>query len=81
MITMNSIKIDSPIKGTKNVGIAEDKIMDVNFIEILAEDKLGNRLYPHLYKASKEELMKGSVEEKGNVKLRVIPIDSLHLVG
>lgn len=78
-----NIKINTPVWGTQSVGIAEYKICDENFIEILATDKLGNRLYPHVYKASKEELMKGSVmhTKKGNVKLRVVPIASLHVAS
>lgn len=81
-MTTANIKINTPVWGTRSVGVAEYKICDENYIEILTKDKNGARLYPHTYMATREELMKGEVmHARGNVKLRVVPISSLHVAS
>ena len=81
MPSLQFFKIETPIWNERAVGVAEYKIGDKNLIEIMAEDKYGNRIYPDVYMADREQLMNGRVvyAEKGDVKLRVVPISELEI--
>lgn len=82
MATLTHFKIATLYWKNMSVGIAEDKICDVNHIEILYEDKFGNRKFPHVYMATREELMACPVSfVRNNTKLRQIPIEKLHVIG
>ena len=82
MATLTHFKIATPYWKNMSVGIAEEKICDVNHIEIMYEDKFGNRKFPHVYMATREELMACPVSVvKNNTRLRQIPIEKLHVIG
>lgn len=82
MATIRNFQIETPYWKYMSVGIAEDKIGDENHIEILYKDKFGNRRFPHVYMATREELMACPISYvKNGTKLRQIPISSLHVIG
>ncbi len=82
---MESIKIQTPIwnGGKRSIGIAEFKIGTVNTdMEIMYRNKFGERIYPHVYTMTRAEIAKYPVRVIGcGVKIRVIPIDDLHIKG
>ncbi len=75
------IKIKYPIWKTRSVGIAEHTLgRDGIDIEILYEDKQGNRIYPHVYHISRANIIKYPVQIlRGFIKLRIVPIDRLEV--
>ncbi len=82
MASLGHFKIETPYWKYMSVGIAEEKICDVNHIEIMYEDKFGNRKFPHVYMATREELMACPVSVvKNNTRLRQLPIEKLHVIG
>lgn len=82
MASLTHFKIETPYWKDMSVGIAEEKICDVNHIEILCQDNSGNRKFPHVYMATREEIMACPVSiVKNGVRLRQIPIEKLHVIG
>lgn len=70
-----TIKIQSPIWKTRSVGIPEHKLKTgFNEIEILCEDRDGKRLFPNIYKMSKQKIMAYPLRIVKTVRLRIIPI-------
>ena len=81
-MSVGKFQIQTPYWKDMSVGIAEDRICDENHIEILYKDKFGNRRFPHVYMATREELMDCPVTVVRNrTKLRQIPISKLHVIG
>lgn len=84
MASRADILIREPIWGTRSIGVAEYKIRDKNYIKIDVKDQSGNKVYPGVYMATREQLMAGEVKWVGQtprrVKLRVIPISQLTVV-
>ena len=63
---------------TPSVGLAEDKMLERELeIEILYEDKAGNRIYPGTYIITSEEAVQYPVQHWSGHKLRIIPINDL----
>ena len=82
MASVAHFKIATPYWKNMSVGIAEERICDENHIEILYKDKFGNRRFPHVYMATREQLMACPVSYvRNNVKLRQIPISDLQVIG
>ena len=81
-MAVGNFQIQTPFWKYMSVGIAEDKIQDENHIEIMYKDKFGNRRFPHVYMATREELMSCEIyTAKNNTKLRLMPIAKLHVIG
>ena len=62
------------------VGIAEYRMGSGGLdIEITYKRKDGSLIYPHLYHATREQLLKAPLQitRKGGVKLRLIPVEDL----
>lgn len=72
-------KINTPIWATREVGLNESQLQDHNTVEILYVQKDGARLYPHTYKITREQALRGRVDYRKGIRLRVIPIDSLEI--
>jgi hypothetical protein len=75
------IRINFPIWKTRSVGIAENRIIDDLEIEILYQDKNGNRLYPSRYYISRSEALNHPTQTlPSGVKLRIIPIAEMKVL-
>ena len=79
-MTKRTFKIRTPIWKTRSVGLAEYKLADINYVEILYKDKQGQRVYPNKYKISREEILKYPKQFVG-VDLRIIPIKDLKTIN
>lgn len=74
------VRIGEPIwnNGDHKVGIAEDAMnSEIIRIEVMYEDKKGNRLYPNEFTISKAEAMKYPKQRLKSHTLRLIPISDL----
>lgn len=74
-------RIRSPIWKNRSVGINDAHLTPGgnNEIEILYEDKNGNRVYPHIYQITTARAKIYPVQHiKGSI-LRIIPIKDLHI--
>jgi len=72
---MNIICIKEPIWGTKSVGVAEYKMTDEFYVEIIYRDRYGNKVYPFYYKMTKEKAKYYPLQIIKGTKLRIIPIN------
>lgn len=80
---MNNFKIfniKTPIWKTNSIGLAEHKLADINYVNILYKNNLGIKLFPDRYKISKEKALKYPTQFVG-VQLRIIPISHLEIAN
>ncbi len=79
---MKRIQIKVPIWHSRSVGIAEHKIArdGATEVEIIYEDKNGERTYPDVYEVTMREAIRyPRMRVQGGVVLRVIPIVDLRV--
>ena len=78
---MKLIKIKYPIWATRSVGIADYKINDNLLIEILYENKDGERLWPEKFYISQSAAKRYPVQVFKGTRLHIIPIRDLIVAG
>jgi len=78
-MTKKTFKIRTPIWKTMSVGLAEYKLADMNYVEIIYRANSGRKLFPDKYRISKEKVLKYPTQFVG-VNLRIIPIEDLEIV-
>jgi hypothetical protein len=73
---MTNLKIRTPIWSSRSIGIAESKVIGTGDIrvEILYEDRDGERVYPDIYVMSKDRVRKYTYRYIGKTKLYIIPV-------
>ena len=79
---MQRIYIKAPIWHSRSVGIAEHKISlgGATEVEIVYEDKNGERIYPDVYEVTMREAIRYPRQRvQGGVVLRIIPINELRV--
>lgn len=78
---LQTLKIKYPIWKSRSVGIAEHRLGQAGAaLEILYENKQGERIYPHIYYISRKDIVKYPVQIiRGFIKLRIVPIDALEI--
>jgi len=70
-------KIRTPIWKYQAVGLDQNKLNEINIVEILYTNKSGERLWPSAYKVTKTEALKyPTMEIKGHT-LRIVPISAM----
>ncbi len=72
---MKEIIIKSPIWKTKSVGLAEYKLTDdVIVVKIDYRTDDGEKLFPGVYKMSRQKIMTYPTQVVHGIRLRIIPI-------
>lgn len=77
---VSKFEIRVPVWGGRKVGLASHKVGQHNSIEILVEDKDGNRIYPHAMYMAGEKLRTYPTEpvrRNPHIKLYIVPISDL----
>lgn len=75
------LRIREPIWATRSIGIAEDKVPDFVDIEIMYKTKPPSkeRLYPHIYTITREDLLRYPTQILKSHILHIVPIHHLHI--
>ena len=77
----NKISIKAPIWKTRSVGIAEDKIADITDVEIEYVTKDGKKLYPFIYRITRELALKYPIQDVKGHRLHLVPIADLKAIA
>lgn len=76
----HNVYIKSPIWKTRSVGVNKSYILDDLAIQILYQDEAGNRIYPHVYRISREKALSYPTQRiNDKVLLHIIPIADLEI--
>ena len=76
----HNVYIKYPIWKTLSVGVNESYIKDDLAIQILYQDSAGNRIYPHVYRISREKALSYPTQRiNDKVLLHIIPIAHLEI--
>jgi len=76
----NLLKIKEPIWISRSVGIAAKRAFADLEIEIMYKDKFDNRVYPALYKITKEKIITYPYRYMGSNRIYIIPIRDLTII-
>jgi len=76
----NKLKIKEPIWISRSVGIAAKRAFADLEIEILYKDKYGNRVFPGVYKITKEKIITYPYRYIGGNRIYIVPIKDLTII-
>jgi len=76
----NKLKIKEPIWISRSIGIAAKRAFADLEIEIMYKDQYGNRVYPALYKISKEKIITYPFRYIGKNRIYIVPIKDLTII-
>ena len=76
----NTLKIKEPIWMCKSIGIAAKRAFADLEIEIMYKDKFGNRVYPAIYKITKEKIITYPFRYIGGNRIYIVPIKDLTII-
>jgi len=76
----NKLKIKEPIWISRSIGIAAKRAFADLEIEILYKDKYGNRVYPGIYKITKEKIIQYPFRYIGKNRIYIVPIKDLTII-
>ena len=73
----NKLKIKEPIWINRSIGVAAKRAFADLEIEILYKDKYGNRVFPGVYKITKEKIITYPYRYIGGNRIYIVPIKDL----
>jgi len=76
----NKLKIKEPIWILRSIGIAAKRAFADLEIEILYKDAYGNRVYPAIYKITKEKIITYPYRYIGGNRIYIVPIKDLTII-
>ena len=76
----NILKIKEPIWINRSIGIAAKRAFADLEIEIMYKDSYGNKVYPAVYKISKEKIITYSYRYIGRNRIYIVPIKDLTII-
>lgn len=76
----NKLKIKEPIWISRSIGIAAKRAFADLEIEILYKDKYGNRVFPGIYKITKEKIITYPYRYIGGNRIYIVPIKDLTII-
>jgi hypothetical protein len=80
MAIKNKLKIKEPIWMSHSIGIAAKRAFSDLEIEIMYEDHFGNRVFPALYKITKEKIITYPYRYIGGNRIYIVPINDLTII-
>jgi len=76
----NKLRIKEPIWISRSVGIAAKRAFADLEIQILYKDQYGNRVYPAIYKITKEKIITYPFQYIGKNRIYIVPIKDLTII-